>query len=81
MKIKVRYFASLREAAGVDHEFFEVPDQHSMVGLLFDQIKVKYQFNLGQDLVRASVNGRYASMKTELKSEDEIVFIPPVSGG
>ena len=81
MRIRVRLFASLREAAGRPDVALELSPGASVedawVALVADHPSLApRRANLA-----ASVNRRYAPFDTPLEDGDEIVFIPPVSGG
>ena len=79
MRVKLRLFAYLRETFGIDEEEIEIEDR-TTVGALWDQFKDKIPQNRNFRVLFA-INGEYAERDTELKEGDEIVFIPPVSGG
>jgi molybdopterin converting factor subunit 1 len=81
MRVKVRLFASLREAAGAP----EVA-----LGLRAGSTAEEAWGHLAADFpalaprrasLAVSVNRRYARFDTVLQEGDEVVFIPPVSGG
>lgn len=81
MKVKVKFFASYKEALGLDEldmELDEGTDVNSLLKVLRkDHPKLG---NLLETLV-ISVNLEYAGYETKLKDGDEIALLPPVSGG
>lgn len=78
-KIKIIYFASLRQATNIDQEEIETiaktPDE------LFEQLQSRYQFKLPKNFIKVAVNEEYAAMNTLIHEGDTVVFIPPVAGG
>lgn len=78
MTIKVLYFASFQEAAGVDSESMETPP--SLLAL-YESIKAKYHFKFQADHIRVAINGAFVSWQHEIGDGIEVAFIPPVSGG
>lgn len=79
--MKVKFFASYKEALGLDElplELEEGTDVSSLLEILRrDHPKLG---NLLETLV-VSVNLEYAGYETKLKDGDEIALLPPVSGG
>lgn len=81
MKIKVLYFASLREEVGRSSDQFEFSNDD------FSQMNIKQLWHLatgqesfpGQLLV--AVNQEYKEQNTMLNDGDEVAFFPPVTGG
>lgn len=79
MKIKVRYFASFREQANKTQE--ELETSSNKASDLYDDLCTRYDFTLNKDEVKVSINGKYGPFNSTLNEGDEVVFIPPVSGG
>jgi len=81
MRVRVRLFASLREAAGRPDLDLELrpggttEDAWSRLAAEFPALAPR------RPGLAASVNRRYAAFDTPLRDGDEVVFIPPVSGG
>ncbi|MEM2899461.1 MAG: molybdopterin converting factor subunit 1 [Thermoplasmata archaeon] len=81
MKVKVRYFASHREAAGVHEEDIIIEDGKS-VSELFDILSKKHpELAKFKNHTLFSINRQYANLDTKLKENDELAMFPPVSGG
>ncbi len=78
MQVHVRYFAVLRERAGVDDTSVEV-ERGTTVGELYGSLFPPGA--AGRLPVLFAVNQRYVSQDHQLMSEDEVAFIPPLGGG
>ena len=79
MKVKLKLFAYLRETLGLREEEIDVI-HGAKVGDLWDRFKYIIPGDKNFRVLFA-VNGEYAKEDRELKEGDEVVFIPPVSGG
>jgi len=77
--VTIRYFAALREQAGLSGE--ELTTAAVTVGELYAELRRRHHFSLATDLVKFAVNREYRPASCPLHAGDEIVFIPPVSGG
>ncbi len=79
MKIKVRFFASCREAAGKERVDLQVPAGETVSELL--KI-VRQDFpNLSLNSIMVAVNQEFINQNYTLHEGDEVALIPPVSGG
>lgn len=76
---KLRLFANLREIAGTSR--LEVPSD--TVGGVIEAAAEKFgpEFRRGLETSRVWINGESASMEDPVSDTDEVVLIPPVSGG
>jgi molybdopterin synthase catalytic subunit len=83
MIVRVRFFASLREASGLEQESVMLP-AGSTVQALLQALAVGHP-GLDAPLrargVRFAVNRCYALPDTVLKESDEVALVPPVGGG
>lgn len=79
MRVKVKYFAILREATNLGEEIIECSCKTP--GELFSFLKNKYHFPVDITQIKAAVNDEYAPWDKPLENSDTVVFIPPVSGG
>ncbi|MBA3827229.1 MAG: molybdopterin converting factor subunit 1 [Ktedonobacterales bacterium] len=81
MKIRLRYFAALREALGQTEEALEFPDG-TTVAALRTTLATRYPV-IAPILVRcvAARNRAFVAEETVLGAGDEVVFIPPMAGG
>jgi molybdopterin converting factor subunit 1 len=81
MQLRVRLFASLREAAGLNELSIEVPP-HASVESCWATLAERFPALAGKRArLSAAVNRRYVAFDATLHEDDEVVFIPPVSGG
>ena len=78
-KIHIQYYALLREERGLTEEIVETSS--STVKDLYQELKSKFNFRLSVDILKVAVNNEFASWETQLKNNDQVVFIPPVAGG
>ena len=77
--IQIQYFALLREERGLTQE--TIKTDLATARQLFDELKTKHHFSLGQERLNLAVNEEFQPWDTFLKDGDEVVFIPPVAGG
>lgn len=83
--ITVRYFASLREAIGLDTE--RIPFSHDLntVEAVLDLCRAQSQLHAEalahSKPLRAALNQTLTSLETSVEDGDEIAFFPPVTGG
>jgi molybdopterin synthase catalytic subunit len=81
MKIRVKFFAILRERAGTSMVNKELPDGTTVAELWQELQKDYAKLNVPGIRLLYAVNQNYVSLEHALKDQDEVVFIPPVSGG
>lgn len=76
---KLRLFANLRELAGTSR--LDVPSD--TVGGVLEAVSEKFgpDFQRGIETARVWVNGESAAMDDPVGESDEVVLLPPVSGG
>ena len=79
MNYRVLYFASLRDQAGRDME--QVTSTAADAQSLYVELAQRHGFLLPQSRLRVAVNGEFATWGLKLLDDDEVVFLPPVSGG
>jgi molybdopterin converting factor subunit 1 len=81
MKVKVKFFAILRERAGTGEVIQEIREGCT-VQELWETLQKEYP-RLAPPGVRLlyAVNQDYVSGDHVLRERDEVVFVPPVSGG
>jgi len=81
MKVRVKFFAILRERVGAGEITKEI-ENGSTVAELWKALQQDYpKLNVPGIRLLYAVNQDYVSLDHALKEQDEIVFIPPVSGG
>ncbi len=81
MNVTIRYFALFREQAGREMETAVYDRGEITAREVYADVKERNGFSLESAYVRPAINGAYVSWDTPLSSGDEVVFIPPVSGG
>lgn len=79
IKVNLRYFAMLRESAGVECE--DLSTTATTPKELYAELRESRGFSLDATELRVAVNGDFAALDDVLNEGDEIAFIPPVSGG
>lgn len=81
MKVKIKFFAILRERVGSGEITKEIKEG-STVAELWEDLKRDYPKLAPVDTrLLYAVNQNYVNRDHVLKDHDEIVFVPPVSGG
>ena len=81
MRVRVRLFASLREAVGRAEVELDLP-AGATAEAAFEALARDHPVLAGRrPRLTAAVNRRYATFDTALTDGDEVVFVPPVSGG
>ncbi|GCE06336.1 molybdopterin synthase sulfur carrier subunit [Dictyobacter aurantiacus] len=81
MKIRVRYFASLREIVGQNEEWLTVDDNATVAAVRALLLEREPRLQPVMDRSVNALNRRYVSPETLLHEGDELVFIPPTGGG
>jgi molybdopterin synthase sulfur carrier subunit len=85
VKVKVLYFASLREKIGTPAEEIELPAGVASVAGLRDHLRARggnYEHAFSEkSLLRSAVNQDMAPPTAAVKAGDEVAFFPPVTGG
>jgi molybdopterin synthase sulfur carrier subunit len=85
MRVRVRYFASLREAVRIDVEDIDVPPEVATAGALriwlSERGGVWAEHMAPGRAVRTAVAHRIATADTPIAAGQEVAFFPPVTGG
>jgi molybdopterin synthase sulfur carrier subunit len=79
VKVKLLYFASLADRAGRSEETRETAATNPRD--LYAEVSRAHAFALAPDRVRVAINGALTDWERALADGDEVVFLPPVSGG
>ena len=85
VKLKILYFASIREKVGRDAEEIDLPAGVATVAGLRNHLRQRggtwaEAFADGR-LLRMAVNQDMAQAGAAIKAGDEVAFFPPVTGG
>ena len=81
MRVRVRLFASLREAVGTSEVELDLPEG-ATAETAWQRLADAYAALAPRRArLTAAVNRRYALFDAPLRDGDELVFVPPVSGG
>lgn len=85
MKIVVHHFAVLRERVGADAETYET-DSVASPGLsdpaaLWRAVEARHGLGIDPASFAVAVNDGVSGWDHPLSDGDEVVFLPPVSGG
>ena len=85
MKVKVLFFASLREQLGTAVEEIELPEGVATVAALRSHLRARggafEKAFAEKNLVRSAVNQNMVSPASPIRPGDEVAFFPPVTGG
>ncbi|MFH0907514.1 MAG: MoaD/ThiS family protein [bacterium] len=78
-RVRVRYFAALREQAGRADELISTDCETA--GALYASLKARHGFRIEPQHLRVAINDRFESMSVPLSPGDDVMFLPPVAGG
>ena len=85
MKIKVLYFARLKEAVNYSSEDIDLPEVIKTITALKNYLSQRGEIwaNLfdGKQVVRAAINHALVDDLASIQAGDEVAFFPPVTGG
>jgi molybdopterin converting factor small subunit len=79
MKIKVQYFAQLREQRGCSEEL--VQTQATTPEQLYSELRKRHEFQLDLKDLKVAKGDQFCSWDEPLDPTDLITFLPPVGGG
>jgi molybdopterin converting factor subunit 1 len=81
MRVQVRYFASAREAVGLDGEHVDCAEGET-VGALFERLRRAHPaLEAGAAALRFALDERFVPPETALREGGVLALIPPVGGG
>jgi molybdopterin synthase sulfur carrier subunit len=85
LKVKVLFFASLREKLGRDAEELDLPAGVATVAALRSHLRGRggvFESSFSEKiLLRVAVNQDMVQPTAAVKAGDEVAFFPPVTGG
>jgi molybdopterin converting factor subunit 1 len=79
LRLRVRYFALLREQAGRSSE--ELHTQARTPLQLYQQLRERYGLSLDPRFLRVAINDEFGDWRASLAEGDTVAFLPPVAGG
>jgi len=79
--VTVKLFAAYQEAYGVSELILEFPPKTPVAAVLERLISEHPELKQWHDLTRFGINLEFVEPDTLLQDGDEVVLIPPVSGG
>jgi molybdopterin converting factor subunit 1 len=79
MKLKIQYYALMREQAGRSEETLETSS--ATPADLYGELIARYGFTLAREQLKVAVNSEFSDWSRLLTAGDAVVFIPPVAGG
>lgn len=80
MKVKVLYFAKLREMVGKSQEEIEISSPLTL-SELYQKIQSNHGRLLDPSILAYAVNEEYVDASSVLRGGESVSFIPPVAGG
>ena len=85
MKIKLFYFAKMREVLGIDREEIDVESDIKTLAELIAFLKLRGSqwqaiFDMSSSY-RMAVNQELAEASAKINANDEVAFFPPITGG
>ena len=79
MTYTLLYFASLADRAGRASE--TVSSETRSLRVLYAEVATTHGFTMPLERLRVAINGAFVDWDHALADGDEVVFLPPVSGG
>ncbi len=81
MQVRVLYLGMLRDIAGCGHEVVSLAEG-SRLGDLYAELEARFpKLRAFRDSLALALNQEYTDAAAELRDNDEVALIPPVSGG
>ena len=84
MKIRLLYFARLREQLKTEAEMLHLDDEQVLLADVLNALRARggvWQESLARDKRWPLRRPRIADEKTAIKDNDEVAIFPPVTGG
>jgi len=81
MRVRVKLFAQLRDLAGAGDVTCHVPDTATVNDVWQALVTAHPSLTPFDAAVSCAVNAEYAKRHTPVRADDEVAFLPPVSGG
>lgn len=77
----MRVFAALREILGKDEVEIDLPGGTTIEGLWKQLVDDDERLEAFTQSINFAINHDFVGKETELSPDDEVAFLPPVSGG
>ena len=81
MKVRLRFFAAIREIVDCDEMERDVSEGASTGGLLNELVSEYPKLEPFVKVVQIAVNHEVVDLRHALEPDDEVAILPPVSGG
>lgn len=81
MRVRIRYFAALREAVGADEEALDLPAGATVAQARALLAERRPALAALLPACAAAVDRAYAQGEAPLREDAELAFIPPLGGG
>lgn len=82
MRVKMLYFAAVRDLAACGEELLDLPPDVARVAELRRHLEARHPAFSGKlDGVRFAVNESFVGLDAPIADEDVVAVIPPVAGG
>lgn len=81
MKVFLKYFSIYRSRFQKEEDVKDYPDSFTVKEVFDSHFQDAEEAEKCLKFTRFAVNAEYISIETILKEGDELVFIPPLSGG
>ena len=78
---KVKFFASLKDLVGLEEIELDVADHHSLMSELERHLSVEGFDAICAASVKIAVNHEIVEPGFVIRQNDEIAFLPPITGG
>ena len=78
-RLKIQYYALMREQAGRSEEWLETGA--ATAAAVYEELSARHRFTLARAQLKVAINGEFGDWERPLNAGDSVVFIPPVAGG
>ena len=81
MEVRVLFFAQLRELFGASEKILEMSEGETVGQVVELLVEGSKNSGVFWSAIKYAVNEEFSDLSRELKDQDTLVLIPPVSGG
>jgi molybdopterin converting factor small subunit len=75
----IHYLGLLTDRRGIAHE--TIPSEAGTAAELYEFLKNEHSLGLLASQIKVAVNDQFAVWEIQLNDQDQIAFLPPMSGG